>query len=264
MPKWGCWVVDSWGQPPNFPKPEGAARDLRWAPPLSHNRYPHFNNPPSLSPLQQEHPSLTPALHNFASESYQPASFIRHEIASSCLDLPSPVYSFSLSHATAFLLLVGPWSLQHTNDSSSLEQCDEGRPECRNCMKSKRVCQGYDPVFQSQAPHSIHPAPSSTTLNSSHNNSTPSSSSINNHSRAYHTDPASPPVGQQNNSILPSSTRNHIDYPYPRPPEQVLPHLNQPYHMDGTSQGGLSQYSPPRHRELRLCVTQPPLIRLLV
>jgi hypothetical protein len=41
-------------------------------------------------------------------------------------------------------------------------QCDEGMPSCRNCQKSKRECQGYDPVFKNApGPAAIQPAPSS-------------------------------------------------------------------------------------------------------
>lgn len=41
-------------------------------------------------------------------------------------------------------------------------QCDEGLPQCRNCQKSKRDCQGYDPVFKNApGPAAIQPAPSS-------------------------------------------------------------------------------------------------------
>ncbi|KAJ5983432.1 hypothetical protein N7481_005531 [Penicillium waksmanii] len=40
-------------------------------------------------------------------------------------------------------------------------KCDEGHPVCRNCVKSKRECLGYDPVFRPQAstPSAIQPAP---------------------------------------------------------------------------------------------------------
>ncbi|KAJ5899058.1 hypothetical protein N7495_003802, partial [Penicillium taxi] len=39
-------------------------------------------------------------------------------------------------------------------------KCDEGHPVCRNCVKSKRDCMGYDPVFRPQAstPSVIQPA----------------------------------------------------------------------------------------------------------
>ncbi|KAI2818700.1 hypothetical protein CBS115989_4962 [Aspergillus niger] len=38
--------------------------------------------------------------------------------------------------------------------------CDEGHPVCRNCVKSKRECLGYDPVFKQQpTPSAIQPAP---------------------------------------------------------------------------------------------------------
>ncbi|OJJ49405.1 hypothetical protein ASPZODRAFT_61087 [Penicilliopsis zonata CBS 506.65] len=40
-------------------------------------------------------------------------------------------------------------------------KCDEGHPVCRNCVKSKRECLGYDPVFRQQptTPSAIQPAP---------------------------------------------------------------------------------------------------------
>ncbi|KAJ5217288.1 hypothetical protein N7468_010296 [Penicillium chermesinum] len=40
-------------------------------------------------------------------------------------------------------------------------KCDEGHPVCRNCVKSKRDCLGYDPVFRPSAstPSAIQPAP---------------------------------------------------------------------------------------------------------
>ncbi|PKY05253.1 hypothetical protein P168DRAFT_252527 [Aspergillus campestris IBT 28561] len=39
-------------------------------------------------------------------------------------------------------------------------KCDEGHPVCRNCVKSKRECLGYDPVFKPQpTPSAIQPAP---------------------------------------------------------------------------------------------------------
>ncbi|KAL4913690.1 hypothetical protein BDW62DRAFT_214063 [Aspergillus aurantiobrunneus] len=40
-----------------------------------------------------------------------------------------------------------------------LGQCDEGHPVCRNCVKSKRECLGYDPVFKQPTPSAIQPAP---------------------------------------------------------------------------------------------------------
>ncbi|MCJ1419044.1 hypothetical protein MMC32_005395 [Xylographa parallela] len=40
-------------------------------------------------------------------------------------------------------------------------KCDEAHPTCRNCIKSKRECLGYDPIFKSQpGPAAIQPAPS--------------------------------------------------------------------------------------------------------
>ncbi|KAL2809914.1 hypothetical protein BJX63DRAFT_434773 [Aspergillus granulosus] len=38
-------------------------------------------------------------------------------------------------------------------------KCDEGHPVCRNCVKSKRECMGYDPVFKQPTPSAIQPAP---------------------------------------------------------------------------------------------------------
>ncbi|KKK25087.1 C6 finger domain protein [Aspergillus rambellii] len=38
-------------------------------------------------------------------------------------------------------------------------KCDEGHPVCRNCVKSKRDCLGYDPVFKQPTPSAIQPAP---------------------------------------------------------------------------------------------------------
>ncbi|CAG8957545.1 hypothetical protein HYFRA_00010411 [Hymenoscyphus fraxineus] len=42
-------------------------------------------------------------------------------------------------------------------------KCDEQHPTCRNCQKSKRECQGYDPIFKQQQnnPAPLQPAPSS-------------------------------------------------------------------------------------------------------
>ncbi|OAL18305.1 hypothetical protein AYO22_10883 [Fonsecaea multimorphosa] len=105
-------------------------------------------------------------------------------------------------------------------------KCDEGRPECRNCMKSKRTCQGYDPVFQTQGPHSLHPAPSAVANNISNN--PPPTTSISNQPRRFTTTPISPPVANHHSSIVSSSPRDHSEYPFPRPPEQILPHINQP------------------------------------
>lgn len=49
----------------------------------------------------------------------------------------------------------------YTDSHSSLSQCDEGVPTCRNCQKSKRECLGYDPIFKQQpSPANIQPAPS--------------------------------------------------------------------------------------------------------
>ena len=50
----------------------------------------------------------------------------------------------------------------------TLLQCDEGHPTCRNCVKSKRECLGYDPIFKLQpgvAP--IQPAPAGADTQSS-------------------------------------------------------------------------------------------------
>ncbi len=45
---------------------------------------------------------------------------------------------------------------------TTIFQCDEQHPACRNCQKSKRECLGYDPIFkQAPGPAAIQPAPSS-------------------------------------------------------------------------------------------------------
>ena len=47
-------------------------------------------------------------------------------------------------------------------------QCDEQHPKCRNCIKSKRECLGYDPIFkQQQAPTQLQPAPNASPSSSS-------------------------------------------------------------------------------------------------
>jgi len=122
-------------------------------------------------------------------------------------------------------------------------KCDEGRPECRNCMKSKRHCQGYDPVFQSQGPHALHPAPPSS------NSANPSTTSTVNSQPQRYT--SSPSITGPNSTIVPSTPHNHTEYPYPRPPEQVLPHLNQPYHMEGNPHSGVPSYSHPQSGRLQ-------------
>ena len=101
-------------------------------------------------------------------------------------------------------------------------------------MKSKRHCLGYDPVFQSQGPQSIHPAPTS--------NPTSSSSSSTNASRRYNIAPTdtSPSIASQAASIgLPSPHDqpgySRTDYNFPRPPEHLLPHLNQPYQTENNA-----------------------------
>lgn len=49
-------------------------------------------------------------------------------------------------------------------------KCDEGHPTCKNCLKSKRDCMGYDPIFKSQpgGPTAIQPAPSGVSSMGSH------------------------------------------------------------------------------------------------
>lgn len=57
----------------------------------------------------------------------------------------------------SFLFFCARFSKLFTNQF----QCDEGHPVCRNCVKSKRECLGYDPVFRPSAstPSAIQPAP---------------------------------------------------------------------------------------------------------
>jgi hypothetical protein len=114
-------------------------------------------------------------------------------------------------------------------------------------MKSKRTCQGYDPVFQAQAPHSLHPAPLSSTPANNHTNPPPISA-VSAQSRRFSTAPISPPVANHLSSIVSSSPRDHTEYPFPRPPEHLLPHINQPYHMEASHHTGLAPYPPPPGR----------------
>lgn len=56
-------------------------------------------------------------------------------------------------------------------------KCDEARPSCRNCLKSKRACQGYDPAQQvGQTNPSLQPIPRSHP-NDQHSLSPPTSQS---------------------------------------------------------------------------------------
>jgi hypothetical protein len=110
-------------------------------------------------------------------------------------------------------------------------------------MKSKRQCLGYDPVFQSQGPHSLHPAPTSSLSNS---NTTPNSSAIS-QSRRYTVTPSSPTTS--NHTSLPTASPRDptADFSFSKPPD-LLPHINQPYKMDH-SQGGMSSYTSSSRRE---------------
>lgn len=60
------------------------------------------------------------------------------------------------------LLTTSPSSLHiKPANTTSLIQCDEAHPTCRNCQKSKRECLGYDPIFKPTiSPAQIQPAPS--------------------------------------------------------------------------------------------------------
>ncbi|KAJ9664222.1 hypothetical protein H2198_000440 [Neophaeococcomyces mojaviensis] len=106
-------------------------------------------------------------------------------------------------------------------------KCGEERPECRNCIKSKRQCAGYDPVFQAQSSHSIQPAPTSGSSTSSHAHS---------HSqppRPYNADPISPTASSHNASGATSSPRDHTEFPYHhRASDPLLPNINQGYKME--------------------------------
>ncbi|KAI1504512.1 hypothetical protein F5X99DRAFT_17302 [Biscogniauxia marginata] len=48
-------------------------------------------------------------------------------------------------------------------------KCDEQHPVCKNCLKSKRECLGYDPIFKNQQQHptNIQPAPNNQSSTSS-------------------------------------------------------------------------------------------------
>lgn len=106
-----------------------------------------------------------------------------------------------------------------------LSQCGEERPVCRNCTKSKRQCQGYDPIFQAQQSQSIQPAPvTSTTTSISTIPHAPQSRT----SYSSTADPISPSTSSQNNSGSTSSPREAIEYTYHRNSDlPVLPNINQ-------------------------------------
>lgn len=65
-------------------------------------------------------------------------------------------FVFRLTHDLRFLN-----SYSSCERGTDFAKCDEGHPVCRNCVKSKRECLGYDPVFRPQAtaPSAIQPAP---------------------------------------------------------------------------------------------------------
>jgi hypothetical protein len=73
--------------------------------------------------------------------------------------VPAPRPRFCRIHLNSPFCAFG-FSLFDISNFISL-QCDEAHPVCRNCVKSKRECLGYDPVFRTQAstPSAIQPAP---------------------------------------------------------------------------------------------------------
>ena len=137
---------------------------------------------------------------------------------------------------------IGAYPSPSTNDTTT-SQCDEGRPECRNCQKSKRQCLGYDPVFQSQGPHSIQPASSASTTTAT---AVPSTSGT--QPRRYTVTPNSPSTTSHSTSLNTTSPRDTLDFSYSKPPD-ILPHLNQPYKVDHPNQSGLSAYPSSARRE---------------
>ncbi|KUL91446.1 hypothetical protein ZTR_01770 [Talaromyces verruculosus] len=75
--------------------------------------------------------------------------------------------------------------------------CDEGHPVCRNCVKSKRECLGYDPGFRPQpAPSDIRPA-----------SNTPQPSLV----------------------VNPQENHNNNNNPYPSAPPGYIPASAQPF-----------------------------------
>ncbi|RMZ78710.1 hypothetical protein DV737_g3752, partial [Chaetothyriales sp. CBS 132003] len=119
-------------------------------------------------------------------------------------------------------------------------KCDEGKPECRNCQKSKRHCLGYDPVFQSQGPHSILPA-SNNSVSSAGTSSSSAASSV--PTRRY-TVSSNPSATVYGTSLNTTTRRDSLDYPYSKAPD-LVPVLGPPYSkMDSTGPGSLT-YPPP-------------------
>lgn len=112
-------------------------------------------------------------------------------------------------------------------------------------MKSKRHCQGYDPVFQPQGPHSLHPAPNP------HTSGSQTSPTVSTQNRHYSVSSAGS-TSNHGATITTSSPRSHSDFSFSRPPEQLLPHINQPYKMDSQSPSGLPAYSSTGRRKLLL------------
>lgn len=107
-------------------------------------------------------------------------------------------------------------------------------------MKSKRQCLGYDPVFQTQGQHSIHPASGSLPTSKP-----PASSAVAGHPRKQlisHEETARSGVI----NTLPV-TSSPLEYPFAKQSE-ILPMLNQPYDMNNANQG-IPPYATPIRRE---------------
>lgn len=212
-----------------------------------HHHFRHHTNPTSTS--ASTFASTTPwfRLHISATQSnkrYQlPPPFLVSRLRA---HLSIEYFGHGLTIPVASVFAFRVISRAHANNLIFISQCDEGRPECRNCMKSKRVCQGYDPVFQTQGPHSLHPAPSTSTTTNN-----PPPSSVPSQPPRYTSNPIDSPIPGHNPSILASSPRDHTEYSFSRPPDQLLPHLNQPYHMDGPSHTSLPPYPPSGRCEYR-------------
>ncbi|RMZ92426.1 hypothetical protein DV736_g308, partial [Chaetothyriales sp. CBS 134916] len=133
-------------------------------------------------------------------------------------------------------------------------KCDEGKPECRNCQKSKRHCLGYDPVFQSQGPHSILPASSASVSSAG----TSSSSTVSTVPARRYTVASNPSGTLYGTSVNTTLRRDSLDFSYSKAPD-LVPVLGAPYSkMDSTGPSSLTY--PPPNSTRRESSHQQPLI----
>ena len=107
-----------------------------------------------------------------------------------------------------------------------LRQCDEGHPTCRNCVKSKRDCLGYDPIFKSSSgPSSIQPSPTPNQSSISNSPSQPYQSSV------YTTTARS--QSQSINNESPRSSVDRVDFPTPTSRDTTFSPPGPPLRADG-------------------------------